>query len=577
MAEITDSKSLQAWLKTRPPEDAVLIAARAALRVLPLVGSNLARNSERRRAEIVLPTFRAMAVASFAGKWPRLVTEVRAAADAAARPLSDAASTAAIGGDPKVVIAALGAAFTAQAAAGSADTFDIAARTADYAAQTARRAEGGFFSDDFSDDFAKGDHTVIWRSVASDATALEGGSTLEALGTSPIWQVAYDGMSVTFQRDAVTHTPLWATEAWSAQKQHLLAANEDWQVWTDWYDAILEGRPLDPDLELKKALIPDDVWRQGPAVVNAEIARLIAEHGDGPTDSEMGLTPDDGLIFPDDSDDPDERLDPEAITHALAQADFGYDTEADAMVMVPFLEDLPGLNEPERLQVLAARLGELRDACLDLADDIEFDQKQVPGGLRRDLSRYAREAALGPADARPGRLRWLGDSLVGARQDDDIRHGLGDYLLPKLDGIVRLHLRLQTTFHAGMLERMRPLEDARLEATPEQAETEVRDAIEQMRSEAWRDLPRIPEELPEIVDQQLEHLRDMATAIDLKPEGEERRRLIRQREEGYITIVATAGRLVVRTLEWANENKAVGGAATLVTILGGLMALIGLF
>jgi len=62
-------------------------------------------------------------------------------------------------------------------------------------------------------------------------------------------------------------------------------ASENWQVWLDWYDAILHGRPPWPalnekqreDLAIAIALIDDKIWKQGPAVANAEVKRLIDE------------------------------------------------------------------------------------------------------------------------------------------------------------------------------------------------------------------------------------------------------------------------------------------------------------
>lgn len=84
-------------------------------------------------------------------------------------------------------------------------------------------------------------------------------------------------------------------------KEHLHAVNEGWEVWTDWYDAVLEGHALDLDLELKRVLVPDEFWQQGPAAVNAEIARLIAEHHANrpqgetleydPASNQVGLSP----------------------------------------------------------------------------------------------------------------------------------------------------------------------------------------------------------------------------------------------------------------------------------------------
>lgn len=65
---------------------------------------------------------------------------------------------------------------------------------------------------------------------------------------------------------------------WPDLRRRLLELDEGWEVWTDWYDARLRGDPVDWDLEEKRVLIPEEIWEQGPKVVNAEIARLIEAH-----------------------------------------------------------------------------------------------------------------------------------------------------------------------------------------------------------------------------------------------------------------------------------------------------------
>ena len=70
-------------------------------------------------------------------------------------------------------------------------------------------------------------------------------------------------------------------------KTRLLAREgEHWKVWTKWYDARLDPSHhipcySPPDLELEEArvLLPDELWEQGPAAVNARIKALFEESG----------------------------------------------------------------------------------------------------------------------------------------------------------------------------------------------------------------------------------------------------------------------------------------------------------
>ncbi len=82
----------------------------------------------------------------------------------------------------------------------------------------------------------------------------------------------------------IAGSPLWPQgqpeefgNLWRDLKRELLAAGQDWDVWTDWYEHRLEGRVRDENHELAYVEIEDELWDQGPAVVNAAIKRRIAE------------------------------------------------------------------------------------------------------------------------------------------------------------------------------------------------------------------------------------------------------------------------------------------------------------
>ena len=104
--------------------------------------------------------------------------------------------------------------------------------------------------------------------VADDVTAIEkeSGTTSRAaraayVADMPLWPGG---------------TPIWAIKAWEQLKTSLSAAQEDWEVWIDWYEDRLAGQPsADADLDIARVMPIDDLWEQGPKAVNAEIRRLM--------------------------------------------------------------------------------------------------------------------------------------------------------------------------------------------------------------------------------------------------------------------------------------------------------------
>ena len=90
MADIMNGDDLEAWLKGKPPELACVLAARVALRVVPVLQYALHEMEEDRRCTIVLLSFRALAAVNCAATWPTRGVEIRNAARGAACDAGDA-------------------------------------------------------------------------------------------------------------------------------------------------------------------------------------------------------------------------------------------------------------------------------------------------------------------------------------------------------------------------------------------------------------------------------------------------------------------------------------------------------
>jgi hypothetical protein len=174
---------LKAWLRKQPRAISVAFAARAALRVVPVLET--AKPDERYMRDLVLPSFRATAVSWAAARYPARETELSAGAATAA--------FVAFGPTDVTALAANAAAQAVQAAATS-DPFNAAARTIAYAAEAAARAadSGTGHSDGFNLKFAEASGAdpvtaAFWSAVSNDATHVEEGAAASVIAGSPLW------------------------------------------------------------------------------------------------------------------------------------------------------------------------------------------------------------------------------------------------------------------------------------------------------------------------------------------------------------------------------------------------------
>jgi hypothetical protein len=231
------------WLKGKSRNIAILFATRAALRVIPF----LPRPYEEEKS---LRVFRSVQVAWALAAFPGDAALLRAAAEAAAllTAAQDAVkhigATEASGAEAAAEWACATAAVDGPQAHGfSAHAFEFAFATVLQASPTA------------SDAFLK--------ACGADAEELDQGTSPVTLAHAQLWPGRLPG---------------WVSSAWMLLKETLLASNEEWVVWSDWYEARLKGPGVDnADLEVARASIPNETWLQGPGAVNREIKNLYEE------------------------------------------------------------------------------------------------------------------------------------------------------------------------------------------------------------------------------------------------------------------------------------------------------------
>lgn|GEM_PF-2086416 len=239
MTEITSSRELRKWLKGQDQQTCVAIAVRIALRVMPF----LEEAAYKYGNIIVLPSLRAVVTSWFVGTRPNQEVGFAAARTAAASGFSG-------------TIASLSSIYTAASAALSAAD---AARTANATSLSSSAAAAGTVADDA--DFIPN----VWQDISHDIIFLEEGRTVDALLERPLFSGEMD---------------LELKKHWQLMKEALLSLNENWQVWTNWYEDRLVGGPrpngrlVIEALERERVLIPNEDWKKGAAHVNALIVEM---------------------------------------------------------------------------------------------------------------------------------------------------------------------------------------------------------------------------------------------------------------------------------------------------------------
>ena len=309
-----DDNALKNWLNGKETAFACVLAARAALRSAPIMEVALHEYEEERRRTIILPSFRALAAANFAGALPRRAREVRNVARSASQEAQNAIADIANDAQMNVVYAKeaipdtheeilryerdtqnLGIARAAVDAVVEATQSVVAKLDVEKgigspstlidvvvsATQSASAAIGGIHED--PEIFIEFDESESSSEVPQHITQFLGAMALDVKVLEICANAAKDPEEVVAELSEkalwLDGPPEWVSSRWTDFKDRLPEA-EGWGVWIDWYEARLKGQKLDAKLETEVLNIAIEDWRQGSAHVNAIIAELIESRSD---------------------------------------------------------------------------------------------------------------------------------------------------------------------------------------------------------------------------------------------------------------------------------------------------------
>ena len=232
MVDFSNQEEAAAWFEKQGRGVSNVFATRIALRAVAefsFLANSESNSSPEKNQQIILNSLRCISVA-----WSARSADLDVAARSAVIGLSVALSTAStyISTSRSAVSAALCAMSAAVTSAATAHSSSAAT-----------------------------------AAINRDAALIEGGTAPESLAATMIWMNG-DGISL------VDGFPDEILPLWQDLKSYLLSQNQDWDVWTRWYEARVNGEPSHKDLDLAIATLPNEDWEQGPAHVNKLIKAL---------------------------------------------------------------------------------------------------------------------------------------------------------------------------------------------------------------------------------------------------------------------------------------------------------------
>jgi hypothetical protein len=391
--QLRSREDVQRLFVGKPTEWAQVLAARAALRVLPLLAplfEELPPRASINAAECFLALLRGALL-------PSLVATTPSRAGALRLATSTAAAAAAYAFTYTSEFQSKSASFTASAAATTASAGSVAA----YASTAAASA------------IAASDLTesqIGYDALSYDAAFLTEVGQSAALLVTPLWGAIDPPVTIGFY--------------WSALAAALRQADgaSDWNlVWIDWYEAIRDGRApwglpreVGEQILVETMLWPQEEWDKGALHINRRIAELIEAAREilAPSEDELPQQERFAHRFNGLASEPIDLARPDDATDRLQD---GPDRQEDYTDIRLKTEDLAALGT-NRLGHLAAALERLRSLPNAVADTRAQSFWSVANTLRIKLAGHeAAEAHHTSNHARPDyeKDERLLEALVG--------------------------------------------------------------------------------------------------------------------------------------------------------------------
>ena len=440
--QIKNRKNLAAWLIDRNPEEQVIVAYRAALRVSPL----FLAYSFGSRQEVV-----SLSEGAFVRAFLRCGTIPSFPKVHSHRRIIDSGPFAA----------------------------GEVANAADYAA-------AAFAQSDVIKATQYASYAVRRMSVVYDADG-EGGlrqgeAMVSASKTPEFWNEIWTDLSNIADGENPMERPLWLSgnsplaPQWETAKTRLAAKDEDWSFWIRLYEGALRGQPLDPDLQREILKIDEELWVGEQKSLAAAIAAIEKKYEPRLVSREQAVGP---LI-------------------QTAHTDYSFDSLRKLMKMIPFDQDISRVKDPKVLQRFLDDSQDFQLLLNTLVNAATESERQTAKSLKVYADELKAELARAHdlGELRVGILIDLGESLQDFSGDEDVRLGLGPALPKALSRVVDRLLDLLRSYFSPAMSRMEPLRGIHL-TEGEDSRALIKQVMDNLSAIKRNGAAIIPDLLPE--------------------------------------------------------------------------------